>query len=81
MPRIFHLALSEARWGLLDLVRCTTVWDMCLGGAHPPGARMLRLLALRFVTRVDELLFEALVPKRMSCMVRHTAIQVGPTKT
>lgn len=40
--------------------------------------RIINVLALHFVTSVDELLFEALVPRRMAAMVSNMAIQAGP---
>lgn len=40
--------------------------------------RIINVLALHFVTSVDQLLFEALVPRRMAAMVSNMAIQAWP---
>ena len=43
---------------------------------HLISSRIVNVLALHFVTQVDELLFEALVPRRMANMVSSMHMQV-----
>ena len=64
LPRLL-IAVFLLWYGMIYLAGTINIDDL-----------LLNAVALEFVKNVDELLFEALVPRRMAAMVSHMAIQI-----